>query len=216
MSLPASARYQFSAAGEPARFLAHRVHVEGGPVADRAQHRPQAAPASSSRSAIGERNSRTYANRARCEGRTRMASWIAFGMRHRDRGERAHPLRVQRGQHPADLRAPVVAEHVRPLDAERVEHGNRVRDRLGDPVAGHLGGPGAGRVAALVEGVRAQAGGVQPGQQEIELAVVLRKAVQQQHRLAVGRPALEHVEGEPARLDLHVITPSLSRQHRQC
>jgi hypothetical protein len=36
--------------------------------------------------------------------------------------------------------------------------------------------------------------------------------VQQEHRFAVGRTTLVHVEGQAPRCDLHVTTPSLSNR----
>ncbi len=107
------------------------------------------------------------------------------------------------GEVPGDDRAPVVAHQMGRVQPERVEHGAHVRHALLDPVRRHVGGPGAGRVAALVEGVRAQPGGVQFRDDLVPFAAVLREAVQQQHRLTVGGAAFPYLEPESTRIDQH-------------
>jgi hypothetical protein len=46
---------------------------------------------------------------------------------------------------------------------------------------------------------------VQQGRHQVPLAVILRKAVQQQHRRAADRPVGEDVEGQPVALHPHVL-----------
>ena len=150
-----------------------------------------------------------YAERCCWSGSVAMVLANATGMRHGDRGEGAHPVGVRGGQVPGDHGAPVVADHVRAVHAERVEHGERVGDALAHGVVGDGGGARAGGVAALVEGVGADAGVVQAVGDQLPLAGVLGEAVQQQRHRPVRRAARVEVEHQVPRRDLHTGQPKL-------
>ena len=51
------------------------------------------------------------------------------GVHHRDRHEAPHPVRAVEREPEAEPRAPVMADHIRPVDAQSVEDG----DDIGDP-----------------------------------------------------------------------------------
>ncbi len=59
-------------------------------------------------------------------------------VRHRDHGQRAHPVRAEDGREPGHRRPPVVADHVRRLHAESVKECADVADHVSQPVGADL------------------------------------------------------------------------------
>jgi len=61
-------------------------------------------------------------------------------VRHGDHGKRPDAVRAQHGREPRHRRAPVMADDVRPVQAEPVQYRGHVGDRVPQPVRGHVGG----------------------------------------------------------------------------
>ena len=120
-------------------------------------------------------------------------------VRHRDRGQRADPVRAEDGGEPGHRRAPVVADHVRRLDAELVQQRADVADDVPQPVGADLG-----RVLRAPETAHVRRDDpVTAGRQDRDLMPPqpgrIRPAVQQQDRVAVA--VILDVQGDAVRLD---------------
>ena len=121
----------------------------------------------------------------------------------REHRQRSDPLRVLRREDPRELAAPVVADQVEALRAERAGDRERVGDEELDPVRVDPARARARRVAALVRRAGAVARGGERAQLRAPGVPRLREAVQQEHQLAAGRPRDVGREREPVRRDRH-------------
>ena len=136
-------------------------------------------------------------------------------MRHRDRGQRAHPVGVPGGQRPRHVGAPVVPDDV---GTGHVERRHQVRGHLGEVrrrVGGHLVRPGAGGVAQLVGRVGAQPRLGEQRRHRRPRRRGLREAVQQQHRPPVLGSVDPHVEGQVADVDAAAALPACPDASRE-
>ena len=117
-------------------------------------------------------------------------------MGHRHDVQRAQALLVGAAYAPGHRRAPVMADEMELVPAEPVGDRQRVGDQMVHLVVLDTLGPPPGRVAPLVGRDGPVAGVTQRRKLRPPLPRRLREPVQQEHKLAVGRPRGPGVENE--------------------
>ena len=132
------------------------------------------------------------------------------GMRPGDHGQRAHPVRVQRGGHPGKMPAPVVTHEVEAFSSKRPGDGQDIPNQVFDAVRLDARRASARRVAALVRRTRAKTGTREHAHLGAPSVTSLRETVQQQHQVALLGTGEIDREGSVPRY--HGLRPHLFRR----